>query len=1390
MSLFIVQTQAQTVLVSPTGDGGFESGATFAANGWTVANGTQTNLWYVGAAGQNGGTNGAYISSDAGATNIYNELVTSTVHFYRDVTIPAGQSILTVSFDFRGIGELSGTTNYDYVAVYVVPTTTVPAAGTLMPSANQVGPVLNAKATYTAVSSGVAVTAGTTVRVVFSWRNDGSGTNGNPPAGGVDNISIATRNPATFTSAATGDWTAGATWVGGVPPTALDNVVIADGHTVTINAAGLACGNLTVGQGTSGLLAYGATPTSFIVNGNLTVEAGGIFNCFNGTTGKTLTLWGNLTNNGVMDLTYLSSVLSLANLVGPAQVISGTGNFTACNGVRQLAIFNPMGATLSMPMTVTALLTITNGVFNNGSNLTLNNTVTCGTATVPLTVVTTRSQLGSLSNAPTIGATAAYNISYTSTTLGATAPITEGLEMPASRTLNALVINNAKGVNLTGDVTLTAAATAMTMTTGALNLPVANTITCNNAAYAGTVGTATGFVNGGSVALTLGTTSGTRSFPIGSLGVNRSLALAGVASGATTTLKASVSNTISGTAGAGLSGLSATRRWILTKTGSDIVSTTGTVALAYGTDDAFGSVILADRKVGQSATAAGVYDNIGPAANTSATTLTSANVAAVPGLNLATLNAGTSYFALAATTPLPISWDGGASTSNWGDANNWSGNVVPTCAEEVFLVQTATINLTGATSFEAKNVFVGGNAILNMNNTANTLTIGSCGKTTGDNQTLLVDGVLNISNGTIKVNGRTTIGTAATIPAQFIMSGGALVIDGNDGTLAGSAAGDLLNFGTSSNTVMSINATGGTITIVDPPYSSSSSNRAIAITLNSANTSLLTFAGNTVQFGDGVSTQVGTGTSGFNFDTYISTRNVRLGNVIVNAGNDPLRFVSGTTSTANAADIGGTLTVNAGSELRSLSSRGIGVVGNIINNGTISVTSATSGGLFIGGFNTANTGTTTPTTSPTISGSGVWRNNTTTASATASIHSMTTDIIGTVTLTTPLSIGSTLTMTNGNINTTAGTLTIGTGVLPAAGTLGTATVARTSGMIVGPLERVMPAAIIAAGNQLSLFPVGDGTNYAPLAINYTTAPAAIGTVTGRFVATNPGITGLPLVAYGGVNVTTASPSGYWSVTSATADGQYTATGDATTFKKSVGLSLITDFANIRLIKRAPSAAWTAEGTAAVPTAMSAVAITGLTAYGEFGIGGTDLAIPVELVFFKGNTEGSSNRLNWATATERNTALFIVERSKNGVSNWTAVAEEKAKGNSNALVNYTTTDNNPLQVGYYRLKMVDFDGKTQYSNIVTLIREGGKFGISALYPVPTDKTATLEFETTQDQNVVVTMTDVTGRMVSQQNITAQKGLNTFTINAANLPQGVYILSLTDGRQKSITRFVKN
>ncbi|MBK8847264.1 MAG: hypothetical protein IPO27_12265 [Bacteroidetes bacterium] len=129
----------QTVIVSPTGDGGFETGNTFAANGWTMVNGTQTNKWWCGniPAGLTGLRCG-YISNHAsGNTHNYATGNASVTHVYRDVTFPAAQNCINLSFSWVCDGEDGFFGNYDFLSVHVVSTATTVYSGKRSRRANR-----------------------------------------------------------------------------------------------------------------------------------------------------------------------------------------------------------------------------------------------------------------------------------------------------------------------------------------------------------------------------------------------------------------------------------------------------------------------------------------------------------------------------------------------------------------------------------------------------------------------------------------------------------------------------------------------------------------------------------------------------------------------------------------------------------------------------------------------------------------------------------------------------------------------------------------------------------------------------------------------------------------------------------------------------------------------------------------------------------------------------------------------------------------------------------------------------------------------------------------------------------------------------------------------------
>jgi hypothetical protein len=166
-------------------------------------------------------------------------------------------------------------------------------------------------------------------------------------------------------------------------------------------------------------------------------------------------------------------------------------------------------------------------------------------------------------------------------------------------------------------------------------------------------------------------------------------------------------------------------------------------------------------------------------------------------------------------------------------------------------------------------------------------------------------------------------------------------------------------------------------------------------------------------------------------------------------------------------------------------------------------------------------------------------------------------------------------------------------------------------------------------------------------------------------------------------------------------------------------------------------------------------------------------LPVVLLDFAAQLQGSAVALTWHTASEKNSAHFDVERSTDGTtfSKLDAVA---AQGTSNLAHSYAFRDAKlPLSAStlYYRLRQVDLDGTFAFSPVrmVGLAGAGTSTGTLALYPNPASATATLSGAAAQE---AVQVLDALSRVV-YTTTTAADGTAKLDL-PASLPAGVYIV----------------
>jgi hypothetical protein len=96
-----------------------------------------------------------------------------------------------------------------------------------------------------------------------------------------------------------------------------------------------------------------------------------------------------------------------------------------------------------------------------------------------------------------------------------------------------------------------------------------------------------------------------------------------------------------------------------------------------------------------------------------------------------------------------------------------------------------------------------------------------------------------------------------------------------------------------------------------------------------------------------------------------------------------------------------------------------------------------------------------------------------------------------------------------------------------------------------------------------------------------------------------------------------------------------------------------------------------------------------------------IALPIELLYFKGVSSENHNHITWSTASEHNNNYFEIEKTKDGVVFYSIIKMD-GSGNSQTKIDYEFDDYNiDNNISYYRLKQVDFDGKFRYSDIISI-----------------------------------------------------------------------------------------
>lgn len=211
---------------------------------------------------------------------------------------------------------------------------------------------------------------------------------------------------------------------------------------------------------------------------------------------------------------------------------------------------------------------------------------------------------------------------------------------------------------------------------------------------------------------------------------------------------------------------------------------------------------------------------------------------------------------------------------------------------------------------------------------------------------------------------------------------------------------------------------------------------------------------------------------------------------------------------------------------------------------------------------------------------------------------------------------------------------------------------------------------------------------------------------------------------------------------------------------------------------------TSENTVTVPSVMGEDVNSWWTLVDQ------DYVLPLTILNFSAEKQNTNAVVKWTVTRQINVSYYEVQRSINAVD-FFPIGKLNARINANLNNDYSYTDaldNINTNVAYYRLRMVDRDGKFTYSPVKFISLIGNESNLIQLFPNPATNYFIIKFGAVVQGRYILAISDASGKQVMAKQMAIAPNSTFYFHRGADMAAGTYFISLTGMKVKHVFTIV--